>query len=382
MTTQSPSRATLQDVLSAIDSANDLSGKRKQDLRSAVRLASKVLGTEPQLIVADPRAIGRRLDGISHLSLGLSAGRWANSRSLLRSALKLVVPVMPGASIVALLLEWEPFADEARKVGSCWLRLGRLMRWLSARQITPVLLTRADLDGFHEELLSDALHGNPERSWQAARQSWERMRVNCSSWPQIVLEATPNPIVYSLSWEAFPASLKAEVDLLLERLAGRDLSDEGPNRPLRPTTLKMHAYELRTFASALVHQGLPAVSLTSLAVCLSLENYKLGLQWFYARHGSRPSRTVHKLAANLKAIARHWLRADEATLAAMSRVVNKLAPPEQGMSDKNRDRLRPFRFRGKSASDRQAAARHPPSSGNCQIGQGAQEGAEHSRHGH
>lgn len=342
MTNQSPSRATLQDVLSAIDSAHDLSGKRKQDLRSAVRLAAKVLGAEPQLIAADPRAIGRRLDGISHLSLGVSAGRWANSRSLLRSALKLVVPVMSGASTVPLLPEWELFVEEARKVGSSWLRLGRLLRWLSKRGITPAAITRDDLDQFHEELLSDALHGNPERSWQAARQSWERMRVACSSWPQIVLEATPNPMVYSLPWAAFPVSLKVEVDLLLERLAGRDLSEEGPLRPLRPASLKMHAYELRTFASALVRQGLPAESLSSLAICLSLENYKLGLQWFYARHGSRPSRTVHKLAANMKAIARHWLKANDSTLLAMSRVVSKVAPPEQGMSDKNRDRLRPF----------------------------------------
>jgi integrase len=342
MTTHSPSRATLRDVLSAIDNAEELTGKRKQDLRSAVRLAARVLGAEPQLIAADPRAIGRRLDGISHLSLGVSAGRWANSRSLLRSALKLVVPVMPGASAVALLPQWEPLADEARKVGSCWLRLGRLLRWLSMRGITPAAITHADLDQFHAAYLSDTLHSNPEQSWQAARQSWERMRVACPSWPQIVLEATLNPKVFSLPWEAFPASLKAEVDLLLERLAGKDLSDEGPSRPLRPATLKMRTYELRTFASALVRQGLPAESLASLATCLSLDAYKRGLQWFYERGGSKPTRTVHNLAANLKAIARHWLKADEATLAAMSRIVSRLAPPEQGMSSKNRDRLRPF----------------------------------------
>jgi hypothetical protein len=49
MTTSTPSRASLRDVLSAIDGARDLTGKRKQDLRSAVRLAAKALGTEPHL---------------------------------------------------------------------------------------------------------------------------------------------------------------------------------------------------------------------------------------------------------------------------------------------------------------------------------------------
>ncbi|MEO8656240.1 MAG: hypothetical protein ABI409_19110, partial [Ramlibacter sp.] len=342
MTTQCPSRATLEDVLSAIDEVEGLTGKRKQDQRSAVRLAAKAIGAEPHLIAADPRAIGRRLKGISHVSLGVSAGRWANSRSLLRSALKLVVPVMVGASSVPLLPEWEELADEARKVGSCWLRLGRQFRWLSLRGITPATITQDDLDRFRKELLSNALHGNPERAWQAARQSWERMRVRCPAWPQIVSEATPNPKRFSMPWEALPASLKAEVDLQRDRLAGKDLSEEGPPRPLRPATLKMHSYDLRTFASALVLQGLPAESLTSLAVCLSLANYKLGLQWFYIRHGSKPGRMVHHLAASLKATARHWLKADDATLMAMSKVVSRLAPPEQGMSDKNRDRLRPF----------------------------------------
>jgi integrase len=106
----------------------------------------------------------------------------------------------------------------------------------------------------------------------------------------------------------------------------------------------MRNYELRSFASALVLQGVPAENLTTLAASLSLENYKLGLQWFYVRHGSKPGRMVHNLAANLKAIARHWLKVDKDTLEAMSKIVSRLAPPTQGMSDKNRDRLRPFDY--------------------------------------
>ena len=342
MSNQAASRATLQTVLVAIDEATNITGKRKQDLRSAIRLVAKILEMEPHLILADPRGIGRRLETVSPLSLGISGGRWANSRSLMRSALTLVVPVMSGASSVQILPEWEVLAAEARLVGSCWLRLGRLCRWLSSKNITPQTVTAADLEQFKTELMTDALLGSPERSWQACRQSWERMRSVCSAWPPIILETAPNPKNYSLEWTAFPPTLKAEVDQLLGRLSGNDLSDDGPLRPLRPVTLKMRAHELRSFASALVHQGKSPDDLTSLAVCLSGENYNLGLRWFYERGGAKPSRTVHNLAANLKAIARHWLKTDEQTLATMSRLVAKLAPAEQGMSPKNRDRMRPF----------------------------------------
>ena len=181
MSTSAPSRATLQDVLNAIDNSLDVTVKRKQDLRSAVRLVAKVLGHEPHLIVADPRGLGRRLDEFSSINFGLSAGRWANSRSLLRAALGLVVKVMPGASTVALLPEWHTLAIEARNVGSCALRLGRMLRWLSMREITPATVTRKDVEQFRQALMSDALLGRPERSWQAARQSWERMRMACPS---------------------------------------------------------------------------------------------------------------------------------------------------------------------------------------------------------
>ena len=99
---------------------------------------------------------------------------------------------------------------------------------------------------------------------------------------------------------------------------------------------------MRSLASALVHKGVAIEKLISLSICLSAENYKLGVRWLYDRYGGKPSKTIYHLAANLKAIARHWLKTDEKTLELMARIVRQLAPPETGMSDKNRERLRPF----------------------------------------
>lgn len=342
MTSNSPSRATLQDVLKAIDDAHDLNSRRKQDMRSAVRLIAKAIGLEPQQILADPRGLGNALGRISPRSLGLSDGRWANCRSLLRAAMRLVRPTMAGASKQPVLLEWEHLAVEARKNGSCWLRLCRLVRWLSARQIGPNRVTHADLEQYRSEYLSDALLGNPEQSWQATRQSWERMRNACPAWPQVTLAKAVKPTHYCLPWSAFPSSLKAEVDRLLLRLAGHDLTEDGPVRPLRPATLRTRDYELRVLASALVHKGIAAEALTSLAFCLSVENYKLGLQWLYEQNGSKARKALHNTAADLKAIAKHWLKADQKTLEVMAKIVRRLAAPVQGMGDKNRERLRPF----------------------------------------
>jgi hypothetical protein len=342
MTQNTASRATLQDVLTAIDSASGITGKRKQDLRSAVRLAAKVLDQAPHEVAADPRGLGRRLDSVSALSLGLSLGRWANCRSLLRSALALKVAIMSGASAVELLPEWQALQAEARKVGSCALRLGRVMRWLSERGVSPSTVTLQDIEQYRDALMTDALLGKPDRSWAATRQSWERMRVACSSWPQIALVKPPNPMTFSLPWEAYPLSLKAEVDSFLDHLAGNTLSEDGPPRPLRPATLKLRKHELRSFAAALVKQGVDPQSLTSLSACLTLDRFRLGLTWFYERGGSKSNASLHNMAASLRLIARHWLKTDEATLLSMSKIVSKLASPPQAMGNATRGRLRVF----------------------------------------
>jgi hypothetical protein len=55
--------------------------------------------------------------------------------------------------------------------------LGRLMRWLSERSITPSTVLLQDIEQYRDVLMTDALLGKPEQSWAATRQSWERMRV-------------------------------------------------------------------------------------------------------------------------------------------------------------------------------------------------------------
>ena len=48
------------------------------------------------------------------------------------------------------------------------------------------------------------------------------------------------------------------------------------------------------------------------------------------------------MAGFLKDVARHWLKADEPTLDQFKKIASRLAMPRQGMTTKNRDRLRHF----------------------------------------
>ena len=141
---------------------------------------------------------------------------------------------------------------------------------------------------------------------------------------------------------AFPASLKEDVDRFLDRLAGVDLSDDGPLRPARPATLHKREYQLRVAASALVLRGHDAQSIVSIAALLSFENYQEILRFFLSRHGGRTSPHVGQLAAALKDIAAHWVKIDEAPLKRFKKIASRLAMPRGGMTAKNRERLRPL----------------------------------------
>jgi integrase len=145
-----------------------------------------------------------------------------------------------------------------------------------------------------------------------------------------------------MPWSAFPASLKADVDRYLDRLAGRDLAEDGP-RPARPATLELRERQLRGFASALVLRGQDPSSLNTLADLVTLEAFKSGLLFFRERSGSKPSTTIENLAVFLKSVAKYGARADAETLAKMGAIIrNRLAVRRRGLTPRNRERLRQF----------------------------------------
>jgi hypothetical protein len=97
------------------------------------------------------------------------------------------------------------------------------------------------------------------------------------------------------------------------------LSEDGPSRPSRPTSLKTREKQLRVAASALVLKGVDPQSIRSLADIVTLEHFKLVLRFLLDRHDGQTSPQVAQIAAFLKSVARHWAKADDLTLLRMGR---------------------------------------------------------------
>jgi integrase len=333
-----PSRpATLADLITAVDEA-DLPKRRSADLLSAIRTVARLLGAQPEDIVADPRLIAKRLTDIT--GAGLSQGRKSNIKSLLRQAFALARPVMPGNIRTPMLPAWtalyEQLATRTYKV-----RLSRLLRWLSAQAVEPHEVSLKHLQAFEQALLHEALIAKPEDAWRTCTWAWKRARETVPGWPQLEVSLPSRRKDFSLPWSAFPPSLKADVDAYLRRLSGHDLLEARPFRSVRQSTREIRAYQIRVIATALVISGAEPAEVHSIAALVTVPNIKLALRFFIARKGGTSS-TIKGLAAFLKSLATHWVKAPQGTIDEIAALIRNLSTPSNGMTAKNRARLRPF----------------------------------------
>jgi integrase len=319
---------------------SNLPDRQKADLRSAVQTVARVLGAPAAEIAADPASLRRRLETISPEAHGLSRGRWMNVRSLLGKALALMRPMLPGRSVHPLLPEWAALAAT--------LPRGRrdqmlaLLRYLSTQGIGPGEVTLANLEAYRQAIQNDRLRRKPEQTWDSLVWSWNACRREIAGWPAIEITRESRRETYILPRSAFPDCFTQDINRYLLRQSGKDLSEDGPPRPLRQTSLATREYQLRVAASALVHMGHQPADITSLAVLLVFENYQKILRFLLDRHDGKTSPQVAHMAAFLKSVVRHWLKVDVLELERYRKIASRLAIPRIGMTVKNRERLRPL----------------------------------------
>jgi integrase len=334
------SAGTLAAVLEAIAAVPDLSPQRRQNMASAVRTVARMLDRTPEAIPANPQLLARRLDGIAPEAAGITRARWNNVRSLLRAALALTRPMLPGRELRPLSPAWQVLYD--RLPSGRQMRLSRVFRYFSGRKIEPGMVTEAHGAAFVTALKEETLVRDPEARWRDIVWAWNRSREEVPGWPDVTFAFESRRKTYCLPWTSFPPSLKADVDGYLNRLSGCDLTDDVAFRPVRPATRQLRERQLRTFASALIQRGRDPETVRGLADLVALDAYKDGLRFFLNRRGGAPSRGVEEMARTLKAVAKHWVKTDAATLDAMSKIVRYLSVKPSGMTTKNRDRLRPL----------------------------------------
>jgi integrase len=355
MTTETRSRnpflatdqPTLADVIARLEADEILAPTRRREMISALNGLARIFGRDPRGVPAHTRFLRERMKDVAPAAHGISAARWANVRSLVTAALQhLGLALLPGRYTAPLTAAWQELWDALPPGKGLRCRLSRLLHYCSANSIDPGAVDDTLLDRFGTALANESLVRYPREIHRIAILGWNVAAVDIPAWPQRQLTplASARAQGYILPWSAFPASFVIDVEAYVKRLAGQDLllSDDDLVRPVRPDTVYRRRLQLRRIASAAVAAGAPPDSIASLADLVSVDTTRVALTFLWERAGRKPTAQLRDLAALTKAVARHWVRADAAHLEKLAAMARKVTPRHAGMTQTNRERLRPF----------------------------------------
>ena len=337
--------ATLAEVAAAISADLSLAETRRRSVRSSIRCFCRLLELDP---VTTPISLDTYADAVRRFRpsrAGLRKDRWQNILTDLRFALRWAgIPGVPGRNLRAPDPAWQTLLDRLDHRSSMD-RIGRFARWCTDQGITPPQVEQAVLDAFRA-----GLEAMPQACRSAAHTAeylvvlWNRAAETVAGWPRVRLKGRARSRRWTLPLDAYPASLRAEFEAYLVWSAGRDwLDDAGPRRPLRPVTIKNQRYLLRAFLGSLVAEGRPPESLTQLRDLVQVGTIKVGLRHLLARSARGKAGQAHQVARMLYRIARDRVGVDGEHLDRLRRLCSKLAAGlPRGLTDSNRERLRPF----------------------------------------
>jgi integrase len=329
-------------VIARIAADPSLSKYKVQQVTWALRAVAKAMGHTPADMRADPRYLSKRLEGFTPAMAGLSAGTWTNAVSFTRFAFRHVgITKEPAKQPERFAPEWTALlrlmGRDGDKIG-----LSRLARFCTSKQISPEDVDDKVFDAFLDYVTNNAIVKNGKRVHRRAAQIWNKMATTTRNWPTTTVTVPSYSRVYFVGWDKFPPSLKAEIDGHLEVLAGTDVLAELRCKPLKPRSIKTRRLQLGAYLSALVLEGVEPASLHSLNDALRNDLVRKGLRFFIKRAPDKYKAQAHDIARMLLSIARHWLKGANEQIETLKGFCKSLDDKGDGLSEKNRIRLRPF----------------------------------------
>jgi integrase len=333
---------TLKDVMARVEAAPELTPARRSEMLSGLRTLARCVGRDPGDIPAQPVSLRKTLKDASYTLAGVSKRRWDAVRSLTLAALRIAgFNVMSGRRTASdLLPAWKALLalapDRQSSIG-----LSRFFSSCSAAGIQPHDVDQAVILRYRQELEHNSLVSNAGFIYRTTCVLWNKASKSIPQWPSLEL-AVPNASKqYSLDWEAFPESFRADVEAFLDNAGNQDPLSDNYARSVRPATILGRRTAIRQMATALASAEYPVAEICSLATLVKAENAKRILQFFLDRVGVGPD-SVYAHAVLLRTIARHWVVRDDANILKLEKFCAGLTPKKHGMTDKNRARLRQF----------------------------------------
>ena len=333
---------TIADVLLRIDTDAGLSAREKGEMRSALRVLCRWLGSEPAAVPADLRHLRKGFQSLSAAKVEVSRARFGNARSLTLKALKRVgIKAMPGRARERLSSEWEVLRARLpdRRFAS---GLSRFMTFCSSHAIAPHAVDAAVFERFRLAYENDSLLRDPGGMHRDTCKLWNRAAAGILGWPKLTVEVPVRRRNFALPLIEFPESFGEDMERFLSQSVNPDVFSDSYAKPVRPLTVRNRRRNILMAATALARSGIPITEITGLNVLVQVNHAKAALRVLLERAGDRTTGHIHQVAALLKTIARHYVRVDPTAVEKLRALCSKLKPKQAGLTEKNKHCLRQF----------------------------------------
>lgn len=330
---------SIEDAIARLHADADLSSLRRRDLISSLRRIAAAVGSPVGEVPADLQWLRQKLAATSATCLGQSPKTRANvlSNALAALAHSGVAARRPS---VDRSMEWDRLWQHLRP--SEKIALGSFARFCSFHKIDPTKVTDYTVREYREAIVQSSLRKKPDEAIRELTVCWNKAKNLVAGWPAQQLTVPSRRVIISSPIEALPHSFRKDLDKYVSQLQNTDLLAEEAGPPLASATIKFRRLQVRRFFGELVASGVRADEITDLRTMVQPDVASKGLQQMFTRGGEVKSGMLHNMAYALLTIGKHYARLPDEDIQRLRRFCTKLKPKRQGMTAKNRTRLRQF----------------------------------------
>lgn len=335
---------TLAQLHTAVGSMPGLTEAQRKAYRSAINTVAKIRGLPASQISADVGTIRGILQSAHPAQLGITRKRMANLKSDLKRAMECAGLIIRPPGREAHSAEWRAFMKLTPVKQQAW-GISRLAVYCSLRGIAPHEVTDAVLPEFRRWLDGFLIDRDPHEAAKSAGTNYNAIVKRAGlGWPLLDLRRRDRYLARPI--DTYPASFKDDLDAYLESLANPDYFDDGPDRALKPVTLRNIGAHMRQLADAAVTAGVMPEAFNTLSDLVRVEVIKRAIPVIQERTGKEFSGSVHNILSTALNIARHWARLPEEEIEQIAKAKARVA--EGGgynsprLSMKNKTRLAAF----------------------------------------
>ena len=335
---------TFSDVMDRLSEDRGLTPTKRRDLISDIRCLLRLLDLDPASTPARAGALKQELKALHPAQAEVSAKRLANMKSSVLFGLRRVGIKNHKAKYARRQTpKWKSLWKAIENDQTRW-KLSRLFGYCSALGIEPEEVNDETIDQLRNALIEESFVTNPEAAIRTTVYAWNRCGGDISDWPSTRLSKRPvatNRWTYPM--EDFPRSFVDEAANWRAQLQQSDpLDEDSLPHPLRPATVKHRMFQLRMFASALVHRNVPLDRITSLRTLVEIANFKEAVRFLLDRNNGNTTEAIYNCATAIKHMARHHLKINPDDLREMDRICCRIRVRSCGLTDKNKRRLGQF----------------------------------------